>query len=119
MILGGSCSSDLLPIYDLRDGAKLETVSCNGSHAVVRSIASSDRFLFVASLRKTVGAEWGVGKAVAVLDKGTLKDAAGGGAAPITTRRLGGPDKVEWMGEYGLLLVVRSFECEKKGRWGA
>eukprot|EP00897_Mesotaenium_endlicherianum_P002840 jgi/Mesen1/2584/ME000164S01707 len=108
---GGSRSGDALAVYDVRSGLRSATVACRGSHAVVRALAASDDLglLFVASLRKTLGLEWGVEKAVGVLDRRTLQLVGEAGASPVTTRRLGGPDKLQWLPAWGLLLVVKRF----------
>ncbi|CAI7891256.1 unnamed protein product [Closterium sp. NIES-54] len=89
---------------------KIGSVALRGaSHPSFRSIVQSDRFLFVASLRKTLGVEWGVGKAVGVVDRGTLQSVGEAGPAPITTRRMGGPDKLQWLPSRNLLMVVRRY----------
>lgn len=111
LVAAGSRSGDSLAVYDTQDGARTHTVACRGSHPMVRALAASDRHLFVASLRKTIGLEWGVEKGVGVVDRGTLREvvSGGGGAAPITTRRLNGPDLLQWLPMRNLLLVAKKY----------
>ncbi|CAI5505717.1 unnamed protein product [Closterium sp. Naga37s-1] len=95
---------------------KIGSVALRGaSHPSFRSIVQSDRFLFVASLRKTLGVEWGVGKAVGVVDRGTLQSVGEAGPAPITTRRMGGPDKLQWLSSRNLLMVARRYTPSVQG----
>ncbi|CAI5978125.1 unnamed protein product [Closterium sp. NIES-65] len=95
---------------------KIGSVALRGaSHPSFRSIVQSDRFLFVASLRKTLGVEWGVGKAVGVVDRATLQSVGEAGPAPITTRRMGGPDKLQWLSSRNLLMVARRYTPSVQG----
>ena len=90
--------------------SKVMTVECRGaSHPSFRSLVQSDRHIYVASLRKTVGVEWGVDKSVGVIDVNTFRSVSEAGPAPLTTRRLAGPDKLEWLASRNLLLVARRY----------
>jgi len=114
VVVGGAKSCSSLPVYDLRASSsrdcKVDSIACPGaSHPCFRSIVASDRHLFVASLRKTLGAEWGVGKAVAMVDLETLQSVGEPGPAPVTTRRLSGPDKLQWIESRNLLLVAKRY----------
>lgn len=92
------------------------SVECKGaSHPSFRCLVRSDRHIFVASLRKTVGVEWGVDKSVGIIDANTFRSVSEAGPAPLSTRRLAGPDKLQWLSARNLLMVARRYRGNEAG----